>query len=158
MNLVKEIEKELGDEWIANIYQKKIRSQRTRSHFLDIQESENTAEIKYSLLGIELKVRNKRFACPELSTARYLRVFARLGIREFALPYNIARISGVADELESSWQKMLLLLEKFSIDKTPQVRGRIRASLIKHLRQQINLIGAGPKMPEFDKTTKQRNN
>lgn len=156
MSIPEEIQSEMADEWIPFIYSEKIRSQRTRSHFLDIQEKENAVEIHYSLLGIEIKVRNVRFACPELSTARYLRVFARLGSRDFAIPYDISRISGIADELESSWQRMLLLLETASTEKAPSVRGRIRSSLIKSIREQIRDIGPGPKMPSFKQTTKQR--
>ncbi len=156
MSIPEEIQRKMADEWIPFIYREKIRTQRTRSHFLDIQEKENAVEIQYSLLGIEMKVRNMSFACPELSTARYLRVFARLGIRDFAIPYDISRISGIADELESSWQKTLLILEKASVEKTPQVKGRMRASLIKSIRKQIRIIGPGPKMPSFNQSTKQR--
>ena len=53
------------------------------------------------MLGIELKVANRRLLCPDLATARYLSVFARLGCDVIAVPYDITQISRIADELES---------------------------------------------------------
>ncbi len=106
----------------------------------------------------KLKVGNNRFSCPDLSTARYLQIFARIGCREVAVPYDITRISTLADELDSSWHKILLLLEETAKDKTAQVKGRMRSSLIKEIRLEIEEIGAGSLMPEFKQSTKQRKN
>lgn len=114
---------------------------------LDIAARENKPEILYTLLGIELKVGRRRFSCPELATARYLRVFARIGCRDFAIPYDISQISGIADELETSWQRSVVLTEGKSSD---------RAALIKALRTEINACGPGGAMPLFDRKTKQK--
>ena len=149
MDIVAEIRASLGDDWLPSIYEKKVRSQRTRSYKLDIPTRENHPEIQYTLLGIELKVGRKRFACPDLATARYLRVFARIGCREFAIPYDITQISGIADELETSWQRALLLLEKKNADRS-------RTKLVKTIRDEINAIGPGEAMPAFDRETRQR--
>ena len=151
MSLIGEVRSELGDRWIADVYQDKVRSQRTRSFHLDIPEHENAPEILHTLLGIELKVGRRRFACPDLATARYLRVFARLGVREIAVPYDITRISVIADELETAWQKMLLLLK----EQDPG-SGRARSALVRKLRDEIALIGPGEMMPDFDRPTRQR--
>src|SRR5689334_7490626 len=108
----------MGDEWLPSIYREKIRSDRTRSLLIDVPQRENTAAIEYTLLGIELKVGKSRFSCPDLATARYMRVFARIGARDFAIAYDITRISGLADELETSWQRTLLLLDEHLSGKT----------------------------------------
>src|SRR5690349_2999275 len=100
---------ETASDSIADIYSQKIRTIRTRSCALEIPERENEVAILHTLLGIELKVGSHRFACPDLPTARYMRVFARLGCREFAIPYDITKISTLADELETSWHRTLLL-------------------------------------------------
>lgn len=157
MVITGEIREKLGDEWLPEIYRSKIRVQRTRSYHLDIQQRENRAAVWHTLLGIELKVGNKRFSCPDLSTARYLQIFARLGCREIAIPYDITKISSIADELESGWQKSLLLIGEAVKNKTPAVKGRMRAALIKEIREEIDEIGAGALMPEFKQTTRQRN-
>ena len=156
MDITAEIKESLGAEWLPEIYRAKVRTQRTRAHRLELPERENRAVIQHTLLGIELKVGNQRLACPDLSTARYLQVFARLGCQNVAVPYDITKISTLADELESSWQKILLLLESSAIDKTAAVKGRMRANLIKELRHEIEEIGAGSLMPEFRQSTKQR--
>lgn len=158
MKIVSEIEKRMGDLWIPRIYEDKVRSQRTRSHSLDVLEKENDASIQHTLLGIELRVGKKRFSSPDLSSARYLQIFARIGCNNFAVPYDITKISSLADEMETSWQNLLLLLEKRSKTKTPQMRGRMRAAVVREMRVQIDKIGPGRKIPEFKKTTKQRKN
>lgn len=151
MTLVDELRSELGDLWIADLYRDKVRSQRTRSFHLDIPDRENAPEILHTLLGIELKVGRRRFACPDLATARYLRVFARLGVRDVAVPYDITRISVIADELETAWQKAVLILG----EKDRETR-RDRSALVRKLREEIGGIGAGQMMPAFDRPTRQR--
>lgn len=151
MNLVDEARSELGDLWIADLYRNKVRSQRTRSLHLDVPERENVPEILHTLLGIELKIGRRRLACPDLATARYLRVFARLGVRDVAVPYDITRISVIADELETAWQKMILLLREKGRET-----GRDRSALVRKLRAEISDIGPGEVMPVFDRETKQR--
>jgi len=158
MEIVGEIREKLGAEWLPEVYRAKVRTQRTRAHSLEITKRENRAIIQHTLLGVELKVGNKRFSCPDFSTARYLQIFARLGCEAVAVPYDITKISTLADELESSWQKSLLLLEEVVRDKTASVRGRMRSSLIKEIRDEIDEIGAGSLMPEFKQSTKQRTN
>ena len=157
MDIATDIRERLGaEEWLPEIYRAKVRVQRTRAHRLEIPEKENRALIQHTLLGVELKVGNKRFSCPDLSTARYLQVFARLGCAAVAVPYDITKISTLADELESAWQKILLLLEDAATDKSASVKGRLRSNLIKEIRHEINEIGAGSLMPEFKQSTKQR--
>jgi hypothetical protein len=156
MDITSEIRTTLGDEWLPTVYRTKVRIQRTRSYALDVPQKENAAEILHTLLGIELKVGKKRFACPDLATARYLRVFARFGCLEVAVPYDITRISGIADELETSWQKTLLNISQTTKDDTPRVSSRKRGIVLKELREEIEAIGAGDAMPQFKQTTTQR--
>ena len=151
MKFIDEIRAELGDSWIPDVYRDKVRSHRTRSFHLEIPERENAPEILHTLLGIELKVGRRRFACPDLATARYLRVFARLGVREVAVPYDITRISVIADELETAWQKTILVLRE-----TGTETGRERSALVRKLRGEIRDIGPGETMPAFDRPTRQR--
>ena len=157
METAAEIREQLDGEWIPAIYRDKVRSQRTRSYHLNITPAEHRADIQHTLLGIELKIGNKRFSCPDLSTARYLQVFARIGCQDIAVPYDITKISLLADELEISWHKTVLLFENSTKDKIPSAKGRMRSHLIKEIRQEIEEIGAGSLMPEFKQSTKQRN-
>lgn len=157
METAAEIREKLKDEWIPAIYRDRVRTQRTRAYHLNISPKEHHAEIQHTLLGIELKIGNKRFSCPDLSSARYLQVFARIGCADVAVPYDITKISTLADELEIAWHKTLLFFEDLTKSKVASARGRMRSGLIKEIRQEIEEIGAGSLMPEFRQSTKQRN-
>ena len=146
-----------GDVWLPSIYAGKVRTLRTRAHQLGVAAKENKTEIQYTLLGVELKVSKQRITCPDLATARFLQVFARLGCAAVAIPYDITKISVLADELESAWQRSLLLLGQVSNDKNLAIN-KSRAALVKELRREIEEIGAGAVMPEFNQNTKQRIN
>ncbi len=150
MKVASALKELVGEKWIPAIYRDKIRVLRTRAYSLGIPSRENEAEILHTLLGIELKVGRKRLSCPDLSTARYLRIFARIGVNEVAVPYDISKIAALADELESAWHYMLLLSEQ----KTPAQK-RARSAGIKLMRREIAEAGAGQAVPEFKQTTKQ---
>jgi hypothetical protein len=153
---VSALKEKLGENWLPRLYFEKVRSLRTRSHKLEVDEKENRTEIQHTLLGVELKIGNLRISCPDLATARFLQVFARIGCSEVAIPYDITKISVLADELESSWQRFLLLLEQETVEKTSQSRSRLRSGLVKELRLEIAEIGAGEAIPQFRQSTKQR--
>jgi hypothetical protein len=150
-------EPEIAADSLTAIYAEKIRPLRTRSCLIEIPRRENEVTILYTLLGIELKVGRRRFACPDLATARYMRVFARIGCAEFAIPYDITKISTLADELETAWQRSLLLHEKETAALSDEQRRRSRGRLFKSVRSQVAEIGPGERMPEFNQSTKQRN-
>jgi hypothetical protein len=156
MNITSIVRERLGADWIPAIYSERIRPQRTRAYHLDIPARENDALIMHTLLGVELKVGKRRFACPDLSTARYLRVFARLGSTDFAVPYDITKIAPAADELEMSWHRGLLILESELKQKSERSRSQYRSSLIRDIRNEIIDLGAGELMPAFDRPTRQR--
>ena len=156
MNIIAEIRSSLADDWLPTIYESKVRSQRTRSINIDVPVRENLAEIQYTLLGIEFKVGKRRFSCPDLPTARFMRVFARIGVRDFAIPYDITKISVVADELEASWQRSCIFVSRLTRKESDRMKTRWRNLLAKSIRTQIAEIGAGDAMPEFNRVTIQR--
>src|SRR5258708_21715612 len=155
MKIEAQIRERLAENWLPTIYKEKIRSQRTRSIRTDVPARENPAKIQYTLLGIELKVGKRRFACPDLATARYMRVFARLGCDEFAVPYDITMISTAADDLETSWQRTLLLIVEMTGDSTTRTVSQQRLKLVKAMRDELMEICAGDAMPQFDRETRQ---
>jgi hypothetical protein len=156
MDTAAAIRLKLADEWLPAIYEHKIRSQRTRALRLDIPQRENAADIQYTLLGIELRVGKRRFPSPDLAAARYMRVFARIGCGNFAIPYDITRVSAAADELETAWQRALLLLTDATLGKPSRSLAQVRSKLVRSLRSELDRIGPGEAMPRFDRNTKQR--
>jgi hypothetical protein len=99
--------------------------------------------IQHTLLGIELKIGRQRLLCPDLATARYLSVFARTGCQQVAIPYDITKISHLADELESSWHLMLLLVEQLTHQQTDRFAARLRNLLFANIREEIGAAGFG---------------
>lgn len=151
-----QVKTELADTWLPLIYSERILKMRTRSYNFGALLRKPRVEIQHTLLGVELKVGRRRLLCPDLATARYLSVFARTGCREVAVPYDITRISLLADELESSWHRMLLLADHKAAERTDTFRARIHGLLIAKLRSEISAAGPGTQIPEFKQSTKQR--
>jgi hypothetical protein len=150
------IKEQLGETWLPRIYRERILELRTRSYHFEKANASASVVIQHTLLGVELKVGRKRLLCPDLATARYLSVFARLGCKDVAVPYDITKISHLADELESSWYRMLLLVEQEARDETTRFRGRLRGLLLAKVRAEIGEAGAGTPVPEFKQSTRQR--
>jgi hypothetical protein len=140
---------------IPAIYRDKIRPQRTRQYELRAPAKKAPVEILHTLLGIELKVGNRRLLCPDLATARYLSVFARLGCPLIAVPYDITQISWIADELESSWHRMMLLIDHLTDGRSERLRAMVRRRLIGEARSAIDSLGAGSRFPEFNQPKRQ---
>ena len=150
------ITEQLGESWLPRIYRERILKLRTRSYHFDAISSSARVLIQHTLLGVELKVGRRRLLCPDLATARYLSVFARLGCKAVAVPYDITKISHLADELESSWYRMLLLVEQEARTESTRFRGRLRGLLLAKIRTEIKEAGPGTRVPEFRQSTKQR--
>ncbi|MBO0858408.1 MAG: hypothetical protein J2P21_08090 [Chloracidobacterium sp.] len=151
-----EVKRQLGEQMISIIYRDRIRPMRTRSYRLDAPMKKTAIEIMRTLLGVELKIGKRRVMCPDLAMARYLSVFARLGLAEVATPYDITQVSRLADDLESSWYRMLTLVELLAVEQSARFRNRVLAVLIADERRDVIEAGAGPAIPQFNQNTKQR--
>jgi len=151
-----EIIRQLGGLSIPALYRERILDQRTRQYELRAPVKLSTIEILHTLLGIELKLGNRRLLCPDLATARYLSVFARLGCENIAIPYDITQTSCIADELESSWHRMMLLVTHLTEGRSQQIRNRVRRTLIEQARSQIASMGSGARFPEFNQPARRR--
>ena len=155
-SLVAEVKERLRDDWPPAIYRERVLAMRTRSHAVPAAGTNATVEVQHTLLGIELKVGRRRVSCPDFATARYLSVFARAGVSEVAVPYDITKISSLADELESAWQRMLLLADHLTASRAGTFRTRVRTAVVKEAKREIEEAGAGTPVPQFRQTTRQR--
>ena len=151
-----QIRQQLGEWWLPAIYKARVLTQRTRAFEFEGVKFGSKVTIQHTLLGVELKVGRRRTLCPDLATARYLSVFARAGCKSVAVPYDITKISQLADELESSWFRMLLLVDGGSRDRSDKFKTRLRGLLFATISSEIADAGAGGKMPEFKNSTRQR--
>jgi hypothetical protein len=155
-SLVAEVKERMRGDWPPAIYRERVLAMRTRSHAVPAAGKNASVEVQHTLLGIELKVGRRRVSCPDFATARYLSVFARAGVSEVAVPYDITKISSLADELESAWQRMLLLADHLTAGRAGTFRTRVRTATVKEARREIEEAGAGAAVPQFRQTTRQR--
>ena len=155
-SFVKKIQEELGETWIPHIYESRILKLRTRPYHFENLKPLARVTIQHTLLGVELKVGRRRLLCPDLATARYLAVFAGTGCPDVAIPYDITRISVLADELESSWYRMLLLAEQEVGQQNLKQLTRLRGLLFAKIRSEIAAAGSGTAIPEFRDLRKRR--
>ena len=153
---VAEVRERMGEEWPPRVYRERILSTRTRSHKVPAAPKNAAVEVQHTLLGIELKVGRRRISCPDFATARYLSVFARAGVSEVAVPYDITKISRLADDLESAWQRTLLLADHLTKGRADSFRTRVRKATLKEVRREIEEAGAGSAVPVFNQNTRQR--
>lgn len=153
---VQKIQEQLGEAWLPRIYRERILKLRTRSYHFENVKASARIVIQHTLLGVELKIGRKRLLCPDLATARYLSVFARAGCNDVAVPYDITRISQLADELESSWYRMLLLADQEARSESSRFESRLRGLLLASVRAEIVAAGSGTRIPEFRQSTKQQ--
>ena len=156
--LASKIKENLAESWLPRIYRERVLKLRTRSyHFENLRVRPSTAvAVQHTLLGVELKIGRRRLHCPDLATARYLSVFARAGCSDVAVPYDITKVSQLADELESSWFRMLLLVDDATRGSSPRSTARLRGLLFANIQSEILMAGAGTQVPEFRQSTKQR--
>lgn len=86
---------------IKRIYRKEVLSQRTRVVPLLGRKCE--PQLMYTFLGFELKLRGKRITCPDMVTARYLMLFAEIGMASVAIPYDPTETARLLPELEEAF-------------------------------------------------------
>lgn len=155
-SLCARVRETLGDEWLPHIYRERVRVLRTRANTLPTTSSSAHIVVQHTLLGVELKIGRRRVSCPDLATARYLSVFARAACAEVAVPYDITKISRLADDLESSWQRTMLVADHLTTDRAKSFRTRLHKCLIKEIREGVREAGAGEAVPQFKQETKQK--
>jgi hypothetical protein len=157
--LHREIEAVMHGRTLPDLYRDRVLSGRTRQFVIFPKPSRlapEAVEIVHTLLGIELKAQRRRIACPDLATARYLRVFARLSLGAVAIPYDISQLPRIADDLESSWQYLLLLIENRLAERATRTRLLFRNRVLEEIRRDIERLGPGDKTPTFPQNTRQR--
>jgi hypothetical protein len=155
--LAESVKAELGDEWLPTVYRERVRTLRTRSFQLPAASKNlSDVEVQHTLLGVELRIGRRRVSCPDLATARYLAVFARAGCTDVAVPYDITKISRLADELERAWQRTLLLAEHLAAGREKAFRTRLKKFIVGMARDEVVAEGAGAAVPTFNQNTRQR--
>lgn len=85
--ILRAIQKRAGPSGdLVEIYRENVLPQNTRT--MRLLGKKSTATIIHTLLGYEVQAGYKRIHCPDLVTARYLRLFSGIGCHSIKLPYD----------------------------------------------------------------------
>jgi hypothetical protein len=84
---------------LVQIYREEVLPLKTRT--IHLVGRKGSARINNTLLGYEVKSSFKRIHCPDLVTARYLKLFTEIGCRSIKLPYDPTVTARLVPELES---------------------------------------------------------
>lgn len=122
-------------EALARTYRERVLRSRTR--VVSLLGRKCRPQLLHTFLGFELKMGRKRITCPDMATARYLGLFAELGMPRIHIPYDPTETGRLLDEFERPLQKIkaYLLEEKAEKKQRQRKTRRIYASIREKLRK-----------------------
>ncbi len=130
---------------LGRTYGEEVLSQRTRVVSLPGRKCE--PRILNTFLGFELQVAQKRITCPDMSTARYLRIFAEVGMPSVRAPYDPSLTTCVLPQLEQALKKIKDLLLEENLDRK-QHQSQLR-NIYRKLRDQLKLAEKSAQSPDY---------
>lgn len=89
-----------GSPSIVSLYQEQVLPGKTRT--IQLLGRKGPAFIMNTLLGYEVQAGYKRIQCPDLVTARYLKLFSELGCRSVKLPYDPTVTAALIPQMEAA--------------------------------------------------------
>lgn len=81
-------------------FKQEVLTQKTRT--IRLLGKKTSAQIIHTLLGYEVQASYKRIQCPDLVTARYIRLFSELGFHSIPLPYDPTLTARLIPKFESA--------------------------------------------------------
>ena len=90
---------------LVEIYRREVITQKTRT--VRLLGVKCAAKVIQTLLGYEVQAMHKRIHCPDLVTARYLKLFSGLGCHSIRLPYDPTITARLIPIIESAHQSIL---------------------------------------------------
>jgi hypothetical protein len=84
---------------LVSSFRNRVLTQNTRT--IRLLGKKSSAKIIHTLLGYEVQASYKRIQCPDLVTARYLRLFSELGCHSIKLPYDPTLTAQVIPDFET---------------------------------------------------------
>lgn len=120
-------------ERIRQIYQDDVITRPCRK--ITLLGRKCSPKIIYTFLGFELKMGQLRLSCPDMGTARYLKVFAELGMKYISLPYDPSHSILLATGLEHAMDRIKehLLASKLP----PDIHSRTMRQIYRSIRKKL---------------------
>ncbi len=121
---------------IAETYRRQVLPLQTRN--IRLLGRKAPARIVETLLGYEVKAHYKRIHCPDMATARYIKLFTELGCRAVRLPYDPTVTAALIPDLERSVAKIIAGVRDI-YPKDRQLQLYVVRQMFGILRRQMNL-------------------
>jgi len=102
-------------ERLTSVYRREVVSTRTRE--VELAGRKCSPQVLYTFLGFELKLGRKRITCPDMTTARFLRIFAEVGVGSIKIPYDPTHTARLLPQLEDSLNRIKELLLAEELDE-----------------------------------------
>ncbi|MEJ2109104.1 MAG: hypothetical protein P8Z37_04160 [Acidobacteriota bacterium] len=116
------------------MYRKEVLSQKTRT--VRLLGTKCSARIIQSLLGFEVQARHKRIQCPDLVTARYLKIFSEIGCHTVRLPYDPTLTERIIPQMESAYQNIEATVKKV-FPHNPKLHRYVIQKIFAIIREEI---------------------
>ena len=123
-----------GPAGMAEIYRLHVLPVKTRT--IQLIGRKSAPRIINTLLGYEVQAAYKRIHCPDMATARYIRLFTEIGCHNIRLPYDPTVTASILPAMESSIERLKTGVAALFPDSRA-VRGYVLQRLFSHVRRQI---------------------
>jgi hypothetical protein len=122
---------------LVEAYRQRVLSQKTRT--IRLLGRKNSARIIHTLLGYEVQASYKRIQCPDLVTARYIRLFSELGCHSIQLPYDPTLTAELIPGFETTLESITNRIRELFPKDLPVQRYALR-QVFEILRGQIKAL------------------
>jgi hypothetical protein len=95
----------IGYSAFVDLYQQRVLAKNTRT--IRLLGRKSPARIIHTLLGFEVQAAYKRIQCPDMVTARYLKLFSEIGCHSIKLPYDPTLTAELIPVFESMLQSIV---------------------------------------------------
>jgi hypothetical protein len=123
-----------GSDSLVEIYRGQVLPIKTRS--IHLLGKKAPARIITTLLGYEVQASYKRIHCPDMVTARYLKLFMEIGCRTIRLPYDPTVTARLIPALEASLERIVKGVRDM-FPRHPAVRTYVLQRIFRILRARL---------------------
>ncbi len=127
----------MGDQSLVDLYRQRVLTKKTRT--LRLLGRKCQARIIHTLLGFEVQAGYKRIQCPDMVTARYLKLFSELGCHSIKLPYDPTLTAQLIPQFESMLQALALQISQ-RFPGNASLQRRVLRNIYAILRRRIHKL------------------
>jgi len=123
-----------GSRDLVRIYRNRVLPTKTRT--IRLLGTKSSARILHTLLGFEVQAWYKRIQCPDIVTARYLKLFTELGCHSIRLPYDPSLTAEILPGLEAAYDRILAGVRDL-FPRQHELQGYVLRKVFEIIRQRL---------------------